>query len=79
MNAYGCLKCIFGYNGVVVESGSNLDYHGYIDRCDSFNENLLEIEGKCDLNIKYQGYTNSFYDLNWNKVPLESYLSCFAC
>jgi len=49
LDAYGCMKCAFGYNGVVV-MGSNFSYNGYLDRCVLINETRIPIEGKCDLN-----------------------------
>ena len=72
IETYGCLRCKFGYTGVIINSDYS-NFSGFLDTCEPFPEN------ECDLDVKYQGYTQDFEDLeNW-LIPLSSYLTCHKC
>ena len=52
LDLYGCLKCEFGYSGIITVS-ENDRYYGYLDKCDLMNDIESELDGKCDLSIIY--------------------------
>ena len=79
IDLFGCIKCSFGYTGIVVND-SDKNYHGYIDKCEEINKiQESPLDGECELNVWYQGYTTNATELLWNKAPLDSYLSCYKC
>ena len=80
---YACFRCKFGYTGVVVQ-GNTDNTNSYIDSCHQINdvndaETTDATDGKCDTSVIYQGYTSTKNEIDWNKVPLESFITCHKC
>lgn len=77
---FGCIKCKFGFTGEIEKYTLGV---GYIKKCEPFNQiSFYEnntMDSTCIEANFLQGWTNSYSELEWNLIPLETYLSCHEC